>query len=193
MTIINRRRQFTNKEVYTPLSWVGSSEDTTTYITFILDMQWKSSMVFEYRVQCTTATWAMCFNASVGRPSWNSDKNQIAINNSSRYTIHDWLYFGSIHTTGESRIMHDTIHTLKFDKGFYLDNLRLTTVDSPKSVAAGGKIWISGFKIAGLKIWDNDALILNLIPVLYGNEFGLLDTVNKTFMKPTSGSIIGSN
>lgn len=191
--LLERRRDLVmgQSSPYKPLTWVGTSGAATSTINFKINLRWLSTMSFEYAVQHSTSAWTSCFNASVGQPSWASDNKQINIANSSSYTSHDWLYFGTVYTTGSLRPLHDQKHIIGFKNGFTLDGARITTVSSPKSVAEGGAIWFKGYRIWGLKIWNGDELIHDFVPALYGEQYGLWDKVDGVFLASTSTSITG--
>lgn len=174
---------------YTPLTWVGSTGAESTGVKFDLGHNLLSTMTFEFDSHLVNAAWALAIQAAVSDGvTWANDKNQLNIyrTSNSRY---DYLYFSSTKTATGNKTGR---HTFKLDGGLWMDSTQVTTISTPQSVAAGGSIWINGYKIYGFKLWDNGVLIADFIPALYQGVYGLWDTVNDTFIQKVSGNITGA-
>jgi len=175
---------------YTPLTWVGAEGTNANRIGFDVGVNLTSTMTWQLDEQTTVAAWAPVIRAQATfGAKWADDKNQLNIyrSNNNRY---DYLYF-NVATTGKTYGLNNR-HTFKQDSvGLWADSTEVYTISNPQSVAAGGSIWIFGYKIYNFKLWNSGTLIRDLIPAIYEGDYGLWDTINDTFYSPIDGTITG--
>jgi len=160
--------------------WVGSDNENNP-LRFELNLRWLSTMKFSLDSELTTIMWRpnICTYSKNNNwlDTWVSDKNRWEIINAGSGVL-EFLYFS---TTSGNKNIENGRHTLAFDGGFLADGVRITTVNNPQSCGVDYRLSICSHKIYGFKVWDNGVLIVNLVPAVYGGEYGMWDAVSGEF------------
>lgn len=167
--------------------WVGS-DDENSPLRFELNLRWLSTMKFSFDTELTTKMWwpNICTYSKNNNwlDTWGSDPNRWEIINAGSGVL-EFLYF---RTTSGNKNIENGRHTLAFDGGFLADGVRITTVNDPQSCGVDYRLSICSHKIYGFKVWDNGVLIVNLVPAVYGGEYGMWDAVSGEFYQTKNAS-----